>query len=101
MLALRLSTARAHGYPPFTLVTGLLPILPSDLQRDIAVLPEGDVTAAQEEHYVRQLLMTVAAIRKVAQARMTKLELQLHRRLRQQEKSSEHIETLFHYREGD
>lgn len=100
-MALRLSTARAHGYPPFTLVTGLLPTLPSDLQQDIVVLPEGEVTAAQEKDYVNQLLQVVAAVRRVAQARMTKLELQLHRRLRQQEKSNEHTDTLFHYRIGD
>jgi transposase InsO family protein len=30
LLVLRLSTARAHGYPPFTVVTGLIPVLPSD-----------------------------------------------------------------------
>ena len=31
LIALRHTTARSHGYPPFTVVTGLLPILPSDV----------------------------------------------------------------------
>ena len=34
LIALRHSMSRAHGYPPFTVVTGLIPILPSDLTRD-------------------------------------------------------------------
>jgi len=31
LIALRHSAAASHGYPPFTIVTGLLPVLPSDI----------------------------------------------------------------------
>jgi hypothetical protein len=40
-------------------------------------------------------------IRKLANLRMSKLELALHRRLRREEKSTENMETLFHFRVGD
>jgi hypothetical protein len=36
------------------------------LQQDIVMLPEGDVTAAQEKEYVNKLLQVVADVRKVA-----------------------------------
>lgn len=52
LMALRMAPTRAHGFPPFTLVTGQVPILPSDLQlAAVAELPEG-ATAKQEEKYV-------------------------------------------------
>ena len=31
LIALRHTAARSHGFPPFTVLTGLLPVLPSDI----------------------------------------------------------------------
>ena len=62
-IALRLSTARTHGYPPFTLVTGLIPTLPSDATSHIAIIPEGEVTAQQEKEYADSLFSVAWKLR--------------------------------------
>lgn len=56
LIALRHSLARSHGYPPFTVITGLIPVLPSDITREIIPnLPMESATAEQEAAYVEQL----------------------------------------------
>lgn len=59
LMALRMAPTRAHGFPPFTLVTGQIPILPSDLHvAPVADLPQ-DPTPGQEEAYIEQVCTRV------------------------------------------
>ena len=44
LIAMRHTAARSHGYPPFTVVTGLLPVLPSDVT-SVPELPPDEATA--------------------------------------------------------
>ena len=56
LIALRHSMSRAHGYPPFTVITGLVPVLPSDLTRETpASLPADAATPEEEAAYVERL----------------------------------------------
>lgn len=54
LIALRHTAARSHGFPPFTVVTGLLPVLPSDVT-SVPHMPPDAATPSQEEEYVRQM----------------------------------------------
>ena len=61
IITLHLSLARSHGYPPFTIITGLLPVLPSDLTEvpPPPAPPEGEVTAQQEREYAEGVARSV------------------------------------------
>ena len=45
LIALRHTTAHSHGFPPFTIVSGLLPVLPSDVT-SVPELPPDEATSA-------------------------------------------------------
>lgn len=40
LMALRLAPTQAHGFPPFTVVTGTVPVLPTQLPEVPLELPE-------------------------------------------------------------
>jgi hypothetical protein len=101
LMAMRFSMARSHGYPPYTIVTGLLPILPSDVSSYPMAMPEGEVSAAVEEAYINSVVKVAIEVRKVVKARHANLEIKLQRKLLRQEANIEHLETLFHFKPGD
>ena len=78
-MTLRHSMARSHGYPPFTIITGLVPVLPSDLTAvpPPPSPPEGEVTAQQEREYAEGVAKTVREVRRVAKLRLARRELRL------------------------
>ena len=78
LIALRLSAARSHGYPPFTVVTGLIPVLPSDATTvpAPALLPD-DVTPVQEKAYAEAVARTASFLHQIIKARLMKMELTL------------------------
>ena len=82
LITLRLSASRAHGYPPFALITGLLPVLPSDLSeiQPPPLLPEGEPTPEEETRYKRMMLSTINDVHAIAKLRMAKRDLILQRR---------------------
>ena len=82
LITLRLSASRAHGYPPFALITGLLPVLPSDLSEIPAppLLPEGEPTPEEEKHYKKMMQSAINDVRAIAKLRMAKQDLILQTR---------------------
>ena len=46
LVALRMTPAAAHGLPPFTVITGGVPVLPSQLPEEDLEVPAGDATPA-------------------------------------------------------
>ena len=51
LIVLRHTAQRAHGLPPFTIVTGRLPILPSSLPGELPPDLGDDATEEEEEAY--------------------------------------------------
>ena len=76
-----MAPSRAHGFPPFTVVTGQIPVLFSDAQTSVVELPEAP-TAAEEASYVAAVCERVEVLRKSAQVRLDGQE----RRLQQQQR---------------
>lgn len=74
LITLRHSMARSHGYPPFTIITGLVPVLPSDLTAvpPPPSPPEGEVTAEQECEYAEEVAKTVRKVRHIAKLRLAR-----------------------------
>ena len=103
LITLRHSLARSHGYPPFTIITGLIPVLPSDLTEvpPPPAPPEGKVTAQQERDYAEGVARTVREVRRIAKLRLARSELRLRQRLRRMEGQAEEPLTLFHFGVGD
>jgi hypothetical protein len=62
LMALRMAPAASHGFPPFTVVTGGVPLLPSTLPEDPLEVPE-DPTPEGEEQFVEEVLRRVSRIR--------------------------------------
>jgi len=82
LIVLRHSMARGHGFPPFTIITGLLPVLPSNLtHRPVPAMPTGEVSEAEEAAYVDSMCRTIADVRKAAKLRLARNELRLQRQL--------------------
>ena len=64
--ALNLAPVRAHGFPPFTILTGSVPVLFSDAQLGhVEELPP-DPTDAQVDQHVQQICTWVEQLREVA-----------------------------------
>ena len=59
---LRMAPTRAHGFPPFTVVTGAVPVLPCMLPDPDVGLPV-DPTPAEEESFVVALLAHMREVR--------------------------------------
>lgn len=75
LLTLRMTTARAHGLPPFTIATGSYPSLPSLLlegapQDDLPA----DATPEQETAYARGVNDTVTILIKEVKTRMDRAD---------------------------
>ena len=81
LIAMRHATAAAHNYPPFTVVTGQLPILPSDVTSDVS-LPGVDATPQDEEDYRQRMVEVIRQVRDTAKHRITMRELALREYLR-------------------
>jgi len=77
-------------------------VLPSDATTvpAPALLPD-DITPAMEKAHAEAVAWTASNLRQIIKARLTKMELTLMRRLKLDEKSAEHLETLFHFKPGD
>ena len=102
VIVLRLSAAQSHGYPPFTVVTGLIPMLFSNLTRaQIITPPVGEASEAEEAAYVDKLRQVIHRVRLVVKTRLAKLEAKLRRKLTKAELQEIDVETLFHYKVGD
>ena len=81
LIAMRFSMARSHSFPPFTVVTGSIPVLPSDIHINHMPLPDHDASDETENKYLDYMLKAVHGVRTVVKIRHAKLELQLQRRL--------------------
>ena len=55
LIALRHATSAAHGYPPFPVITGCVPVLPSDITTELT-LPSDEWTPEEEEIYVESMV---------------------------------------------
>ena len=97
---MRHSMAASHGYPPFTLVTGQLPILAADVNVEVE-LPGEDATPYEEQEYVQKMVKTLQSIRDIARLRLTDLEIKLRERMLKNEASTENMHTMFHFKVGD
>ena len=79
LITLRHSMAWSHGYPPFTIITGLVPVLPSDLTAvpPPPSPPEGEVTAEQEREYAEGVTKTMREVHRIAKLRLARRGLRL------------------------
>jgi hypothetical protein len=71
LMALRHTPASAHGFPPFTIITGTTPVLPTQLPDAGLQIPE-DPTPEEEADFVQQLMGRVEAIRDQTSTRLQK-----------------------------
>ena len=71
LVAVRHTPAAAHGFPPFTVVTGAVPVLPTQLPELPATFP-ADPTPADEEQYIEAVLAHTLRIREEAGERLAK-----------------------------
>ena len=101
LMALRLTPTRAHGLPPFTIITGSVPTLPSDLPMDPPPDLAEDATDEQELAYVEALFECMEALRTAAAERMSAGDRRVQQALRRRTGAAEAPTTLFHYRPGD
>ena len=94
MLMMRHTISRAHNLPPYTLVTGRGPILPSHLPDQLPIDPV-EPSKEEEESYLAWLLHRVQQLEQLAGHRMDQRE----RRLKQLMAGRKTISpvTLFHY----
>lgn len=101
LIVLRHTAQRAHGLPPFTIVTGRIPILPSSLPGDLPPdLPE-DATEAEEEAYATTLFEMVEALRTATGQRLSSNDRLIQAALKRKDQRGVHMDTVFHFQTGD
>ena len=72
LMALRLAPARSHGLPPFTILTGQVPVLPSELPLEPLDEPLTDATPKEEAAYVAEMVARVDQLREATAARLSR-----------------------------
>jgi hypothetical protein len=70
LMALRHTPVRAHGFPPFTVLMGMVPILASDIQMPPVTELREDATEQQEEEYALAIIERIESLREVTQERL-------------------------------
>jgi len=88
LLALRMTTARGHGLPPYSVITGSYPSLPSMLLEGAnspGELPD-DATPEQEVAYATGVNDTVSRLVSEVKSRMDRADGQVRRRILRQER---------------
>jgi Integrase core domain len=85
LMALRHTPVRAHGFPPFTVLTGMVPVLASDVQLPaVPELPE-DATEQQEEEYTLAIIERIESLMDVTRERLDRRGRMVQAALRRRE----------------
>ena len=98
LMAARLTPAASHGFPPFTVVTGTTPVLPTQLP-GLADAPD-DPTPDSEEQFVEELFGLASRIREDTKERLEKRDRLTRAALRRRSMAGEYPTTMFHFRVG-
>ena len=96
LIAMHHTPAAAHGFPPFTVITGTTPILPTSLPDPQLKLP-GDADPQREELYVQHVLAHAKAIREETGERLLRRDARTRAALRRRAMRGEYPATLFHF----
>ena len=101
LIALRLTAQRAHGFPPFTIITGRVPILPATLPQEPPEDLGDDATPAQEAAYTDGLYSIVKEVMDTTSVRLQHSDRLLRAAIRRRDARATPVDTLFHFAPGD
>ena len=71
-----MAPTRAHGFPPFTMVTGAIPVLAAQLPDPNISLPD-DPTPAQEAQFTGALVAHMREVRRALDTRLSHRDRQV------------------------
>jgi hypothetical protein len=101
LVALRMTPASAHGLPPFTVITGGIPVLPSQLPEDADELPGEDATPQEEADYMAAMARRIEEIRERTGASLSRRERLIQAALKRRDARGTTPETMFLFSAGD
>ena len=102
LMMLRFTAHRAHGLPPYTVITGQQPPLPpliNNPQCEATTFPE--LTAEQEQLYADWVHQRAITLYQLVLTRRTKAYTRLLARFKRLEKSHQPLSTISIFKEGD
>ena len=97
LAALRMTSSASHGFPPFTIITGQYPSLPSQLLDKELHVDWPEPSEAEQVAFTEAVVATTRKLWREAKLRLAKRDADARRRIIRTEKAYHHIATMFDF----